>query len=286
MSDLVQKLLSEQAPSGAFYTTVLHKGKRFQDENGLVTCLVLRELSKLPGNTVIRSAIERGLDFIQSCAASEKPKTAFHFYPEGRQPEWLGRIQIPRADDTALAAITLVRHGLMSKEKAVSVADGLEISRLHNLPDGTFSWVQPGAYRTWLDDKMRPNRVDCVANANIATFLKVIGEDHRSGYAAAVETIRQGVTRMIKTPNSTALLSPYHPDPAELFYAIERAKEAGVDFGDLCMDTVAQLKPMRRNAGLMPVCSTVDKRTLWFSHGLQMARTIGRFHTPLVGQSA
>jgi hypothetical protein len=286
MFDLVSKILEEQAPSGAFYTTVLHQGKRFQDENGLVTCLVLRELSKIPGNGVLVDAIGKGLDFLESCAAGTSRK-AFHFYPPGREPKWLRDSQAPRADDTALIAMTLVKHGMMRQQEARRIVDVLDEARLRCLPLACSPWVKLGAYKAWLDEKVCPNRVDCCVNANIAAFLKFVGREDHPGYKAAVGTVVDGVRFASKSPSLTDFLSPYHPDPNELSHAMSRAVEAGVlEFLPLLKEARNSLKPMRRKAGLVPVCGSSDKQTLWFSHCLQIARTLTKFHGPALAVTA
>lgn len=276
MFELINKVLSEQAPSGAFYTTVLHQGHRFRDENGLVTCLVLGELSRLPPNETVSKAIEKGLGFVQQCVATTQQ--SFHLHPTGSEPKWL-RGNTPRTDDTALCAMTLAKHGLISDVELEMVLEEMDACRLLVQPKSSFPWVHQGAYKTWLDPKRCPNRVDCVVNAHVATFLKFLGREDHPGYQSAVGTVCDGVRMVAQTPNSTGLLCPYHPDAKELIMAIERAIDQGVsEFEAILPEARKSLKPMRRNAGLSPVGGSGDRQTLWFSHGLQVARNLVKYH--------
>ncbi len=277
MLNLVEKVLSEQAPSGAFYTTVLHQGRRFQDENGLVTCLVLNELSRLPESRELHSAIRRGLGFVESCASDEG--RVFHMHPGGRRPHWLKGSATARADDTALCALTLYHHDLLDRQALVEVVHELEKCRLSVLPESCFPWVRLGSFKTWLDPDLCPNRVDCVVNAHIAGFLKFVGAGSDSGYRAAVETVINGVRQVACSPAQTPLLSPYHPDANALVFAMERAVELGVwEFSEVLPEARQWLKPGRRNAGMIAVGGTENRQTLWFSYGLQVARTLAKHH--------
>lgn len=277
MLNLVEKVLSEQAPSGAFYSTVLHQGRSFQDENGLVTCLVLNELSRLPESHQLYSAIRRGLIFVESCASEEG--RVFHLRPGGRRPRWIKDNGAARTDDTALSALTLYRHGHLDSRALGEVVEELEKSRLAVLPESCFPWVKQGAYKTWLDPDLCPNRVDCVVNAHIAGFLKFVGADSGSGYRAAVETVIGGIRQVALSPSQTPLLSPYHPDASELVYAMERAQELGVvEFAEVLPEARQWLKPRRRNAGMVAIGGTENRQTLWFSYGLQVARTLAKHH--------
>ncbi len=277
MLNLVEMVLSEQAPSGAFYSTVLHQGRSFQDENGLVTCLVLNELSRLPASHQLHSAIRRGLVFVESCASEEG--RVYHMHPCGRKPRWIKDSGAARTDETALGALTLHRHGQMSRSALNEVVDELEKSRLTVRSESCFPWVKLGSYKTWLDPDLCPNRVDCVVNAHIAGFLKFAGADSSSGYRAAVDTVIDGVCQAALSPSQTPLLSPYHPDACELVFAMERALELGVvEFAEFLPEARQWLKPRRRNAGMVAIGGTENRQTMWFSYGLQVARTLAKYH--------
>lgn len=278
MFELVNKVLAEQAPNGAFYATVLHHGKRFLDANGRFTCLIISELEKLPQEEPIAEAIERGLEYLIRCRR-KADASLFNFYPEGEVPKWAKNQNASRTDDTALAALTLHRHGMMSSVDLEEVVIALDEHRLVTRPDNAQPWIYPGAYQTWLDSRICPNPVDCCVNANIATFLRATGRDDHPGYRSATATVVAGVCEAMEKPMLTKFLSPYHPDPNELLQAMRRAVVVGVtEFESLVEEAGTRLKPWRRNAGLAPVLGNNNNQTLWFSHGLQMARTAGRLH--------
>jgi len=285
---LLEKVLSSQAPSGAFYATVMHLGKQFQDENGFVTCLILRELAKISRNREVDVAIEKGLDFLGRCANHQQPN-AFHFYPPDQKPNGLAWGKVPRADDTALFTMALVKHGYMTYEEGNRVVDEvLDPHRLENLPESISPWIHQGSYKTWLDANRCPNRVDCCVNANIAALLKMMGREDHSGYQAAVATVVDGVRHAVRSPSMTTFLSPYHPDPCEMVHAMARAAEMGVVEFEKPLLHLAQsrLKPMRRRSGLKPICGSGDGKTLWFSHTLQVARNMTRFNGMPMATSA
>ena len=99
-------LEAEQAPSGAFPCVIEWRQRSdVCDENGFATALVLRRMRRLG----IRSAaIERSLDFLETCAA--EPSGAFSFWPRATRPAWAACVP-PDADDTAVITLELCAHG-------------------------------------------------------------------------------------------------------------------------------------------------------------------------------
>lgn len=271
LAEVLADVLDAQAPSGAFRSIVRHYGDVFPDENGFVTALTVRELDRLsyPGTG---AAVERALDFLESCRGAAG---AFHFYPPGLEPEWMGRRLAADADDTALFATTLLAHGRLDLAEADRlIAEVLDPFRVHYRPESEPVWVRPGCYRTWLDPKVRPNPVDCCVNVNVAAFLAVSSHAGHPGYEAAVRTVMAGLCWAGAVEWQARSLVPWYPHPAELLHALTRAVAAGADelAGPLA-ECAAQPWAAAGLPAERPVCGSLAGKTLWFCPALQALRS-------------
>lgn len=273
LAEVLADVLKAQAPSGAFRSIVRHYGEVFPDENGFVTALTVRELERLscPG---AHSAIERALAFLESCRGTAG---AFHFYPPGQEPEWMGRRLAADADDTALFAATLLAHGRLDLAEADRlIAEVLDPFRVHYRPESEPVWVRPGCYRTWLDPKAPPrpaNPVDCCVNVNVAAFLAVAGQAGHPGYAAAVRTVTAGLRWAGAVEWQARAIVPWYPHPAEILHALTRAVAAGAE--ELAGPLAECAAQPWATAGLpaeRPVCGSLAGKTLWFCPALQALR--------------
>jgi hypothetical protein len=293
ISELLDQVLASQAPSGAFRSTVQCDGKSFADENGFITALVLRELGRLPASFDLFSHRERALDFLEACESLSSPG-AFHFYPPGNEPQWMGTRLAPDADDTALIVLELLKHRRVSQEIADRIIDEvLEPHRLHYRPGDTPDWARQGAYKTWLDISARPNPIDCCVNANVAALLKFSGRDHHTGYKAACETVLYGVRCAGSAPRLARMLTPYYPQPVELLYAMRRALAVGVkEFGDVAdgfsRQQFASVDMQECWPRQRPICGSLGGKVFWTCPALQIARQITSMidspYCSLVGQ--
>ncbi|AOJ85231.1 hypothetical protein WS87_00265 (plasmid) [Burkholderia sp. MSMB0856] len=272
--DAFDALLAAQAASGAFPSRVTVGDRRYTDENAFVTALVLDALSRLPAGTADR-AIARGLDFIESCASATCPD-AFHFYPPGRMPSWLGADLPADADDTALALTLLVHFGRRTAAQAVDALDrALHPWRLHYRPESVDPWVAQGACRTWLDRRAVPNPVDACVNANVATALTALGGTGHAACRAARDTVLDAIAFVAANPAHRARLTAFYPDLWELVHALRRGARHGVaGFAHAAAQLAGMLAP---HAGAQAtVFSSTDLRWLWTAPLLQTARTLTR----------
>ncbi|QTO22394.1 hypothetical protein [Burkholderia seminalis] len=267
-------LLSAQAPGGAFPSRVTVGDRRYADENVFVTALILDALARLPAGTADR-AIARGLDFLESCASLTCPG-AFHFYPPGRMPSWLGVDLSADADDTALALTLLARFG---RRTAAEACDALERVlhpwRLHYRPESADPWIAQGACRTWLDRRAAPNPVDACVNANVATALTSLGGAGHAACRAARDTVLDAIAFVAENPAHRARLTAFYPDLWELVHALRRGARHGVaGFARAAAQLAGMLGP---HAGAQAtVCSSTDMRWRWTAPLLQTARTLTR----------
>jgi len=305
-AELLDSILASQRPDGAFPSRVLldrRSGLEAPDGNAFVTALVTHHLLALPADLVRATgfcgkhvgAIERALDFLEHCRASNPPGDArsngrrgwgrdidgaFRFYPENARPEWMQTRLAPDVDDTVLSAGVLLAAGRMERGEAVDLVERvLEPHRLHDRAAAArWPWVEAGAYKTWIDPKLRPNPVDCTVNANAAALLARLDLRDHPAYRAAVATVRRGVEWAAGSPAHGRSISPFYPDLTELGHAIERAREAGVEaFEDLPLHPSAP-SPGDDGDHLhhrdRPVCSSADGRVQWIAPVLQTAREI------------
>ena len=257
----IAQILASQSTSGAFRSTVNHHGVTRVDENCFVTALIVYELLRLE-DVAVCGAINRALDFLESC----RGPFAFHFYPPGKEPDWMGAQLPPDADDTALLARILYETGRLSFDGVTQLVEtALEPHRQHYNSDPIASWIQAGCYRTWLSSKQRPNPVDCCVNANVAALLALIGRQDSSGYRAACATVVNGIAWAEGVDWRLAMLTPYYPHASELFYAIERGMDAGIE-------EFRKIPTPADWTGTLPCASSLDGKTSWTSDELQALR--------------
>ncbi|CAB3750666.1 MULTISPECIES: hypothetical protein [Burkholderia] len=267
-------LVAAQAPGGAFPSHVSVDAHHHVDENAFVTALILDELACLPAGTADR-AIARGLDFLESCA-SLTCAGAFHFYPPGRMPSWLGADLPADADDTALALMLLARFGRLGTAEAFDTLDRvLHPWRLHYRPEYADPWVAQGACRTWLDRRAAPNPVDACVNANVATALTALGRADHDACRAARDTALDAIAFVAENPAHRGRLTAFYPDLWELVHALRRGARRGVaGFAQAAARLAGMLAP---HAGAYAtVCSSTDRRWRWTAPLLQTARALTR----------
>lgn len=282
----VEDLLDLQRPSGAFPSRVVHDGVTYDDENSFVTALVVGELGRWPRQGRVAVAIRCGLDFLEACSGRSRPGV-YHFYPPTREPAWMGARLDADADDTSLVTLELVRHGRVPLERARrDLVDALEPLRVHHRPESLDAWVRPGAYRTWLDVRARPNPVDCVVNANVAATLKYLGLDDHPGYDAAWQTAHAALEWADGSKDRLRLVAPYYPDAREVLRALDRAVAVGVhELAATASRLVSHLAPQGAGpcADELPICSSACGRTWWSAPVLQALRRAERESTiPIV----
>jgi hypothetical protein len=268
----LNRILAAQSPNGAFRSTVTHHGKAVPDENGFVTALILCELlhpgrqTYVPPSAAEALACERALDFLERC----RGPVGFHFYPPGEEPEWMGVHLSGDADDTALMARILFEAERLTLSEVTRLADtALEPYRQHYNPDPILAWIHPGCYRTWLNHKQRPNPVDCCVNANVAALLAAIGQKDSPGFCAARDTVIAGIRWAAGVDWRFELLTPYYPHPAELFRAVDRGVQVGIE----------EFREIVRPAhwtGDLPYAGSLDRKTWWNSSALQAIRNRNR----------
>ncbi len=272
---LVEDLLDLQRLSGAFPSRVVHDGVTYDDENSFVTALVVGELGRWPRQGRVAVAIRCGLDFLEACSGRSRPGV-YHFYPPTREPGWMGARLGADADDTALATLELVRHGRVPVERARrDLVDALETFRVYHRPESLDTWVRPGAYRTWLDLRARPNPVDCVVNANVAATLKYLGLDDHPGYESAWRTTRGALEWADGSRDRLRLVAPYYPDAREVLRALARAIAVGVrELADVAsrLESHPDLRGAGACADELPICSSACGRTWWSAPVLQALR--------------
>jgi hypothetical protein len=274
---MIGRLLASQAKSGAFVSTVhLPDGSVQQrDENGFVTALAVFELQRLHPSPAAGNAIARALDFLERCEAGGKPGH-FLFYPEDAHPGWMRTRLHPDADDTALFATLLVRHGRRPASFLDFVADEvLERHRLRYRAEWCPPWFRTGAYFTWLRSGYPRNPVDCCVNTNVLAMRSLTA--NRSGLAEVAEMICGAVDWAGELEARARMVSPWYPNPVEFAHAVRRAVSLG---------TLPELEPvLRKIEGMpwsraasamadegIPVCGSADGRFLWRCGALQAVR--------------
>lgn len=268
---LSERICSSQAVDGSFPSTIISKRRISTDHNACITGLMVRALGYEELPPALHHARERALDFLQTCERSALPG-AFGFWPERSQPGRPGD-----ADDTAIAAIELCRHGRRSLDWLRSVALRILMPfRVRPSEEVRPQWIQVGAFLTWL----RPspaNVVDVLVNANVAALFALAGLRHASAYSDAVRTIESAIAWTAGSPQRARLTAPYYAHPGEFSRTLEHAVGCGAielrSSLSLIQDWFGRDERPEENR---PVCCAPYGETVWTAPVLQLTRQITR----------
>jgi hypothetical protein len=255
---LVHEIMAAQTDSGAFASVMVEDGTPHADVNGFVTAQVLRTLGAHTSDVRLHTTVGRALDFLESC---EDPNHAgtYRFWPETHRPRHVPTYPAD-ADDTALIAMELARHGRtdpVALRRTVLV--GLFPYRVRAHPEPPASWVVPGAFWTWLDDDFGYNVVDCTVNANVVALLATTGLTQLPCYHAACAMIARGVAQAGGDAYLTRVLSPYYPHPGELLLAVQSAVDAGADSLGECLTGLQKWARRPADASAPVFCSAYGR---------------------------
>jgi len=274
-AELKRLLLSLQAESGAFASTV-HSGKdSLSDYNGFVTALVLRELEPVAGLHGWDAPLGRALDFLEECESPARPGM-FFFWPPDRWPLWAPGIP-EDCDCTATMASELVHYGRMGLDKARAIAANAllpyRVDTERKTPEKP--WIRTGVFLTWHYSGPAPNPVDIVVNVNVAAFLAQTGSTHHPAYGQACQMIFDGIRWCNRRWENLERLSPYYPEPWELIFALHHALRRGA--ADL-EASIAELRqfpaPALADDPSKILFGMADRSTLWASTALWAARRV------------
>jgi hypothetical protein len=269
---MIAELAASQCASGAIRSFVHIDGRTFDDENGFVTGLVLRELSLRNAGEEAATLRDRAARFLLRCESFRAPGL-FAFWPEHGYPPWTGDTRLYEdADDSAIAAMELVRAGVRSPEALVQT--GRRISMRHRALDCrllTEPWQRPGTFVTWLWPGMR-NTIDCCVNANVVALLAAAEMRDAAGYAEAVAMINDAVAWAGHSPERLRAIVPYYPEPSELARAIEHAVRSGAHELEPAAGRLPTIAALQTCGDQTPVCSSMDGRVVWTAPALQELR--------------
>lgn len=274
MADAVlDRLLSLQSQSGAFPSTVEGPDGSVVDETCFVTAqvalLLIEGRAGVTGAAAHRRAraIERALDFVETCAADD-PAGAFCFYPPGRATPRLDIALPPDADDTALAWLALMAGGRRTPADARAALSAL-IPRLEvrAARRGDPPFARAPLLRTWFAAPDAPNPVDLIVNINMLAALAAAG---CSPEFWRVRAARLRALLPSHQPDRSELrsLAPYYADGAELAIAGARAARFGVaDLAGVAGIPAPAADPLGR-----PLYCNAHGRPIWRAPALQLAR--------------
>jgi hypothetical protein len=273
----VQMVLEGQSGDGAFLSYVRFGERTEPDWNGFTTALVTRALARVPSLRSLSQARTRALDFLQCCESPDRVG-AFGFWPRLRRPAW-GVGMTEDADDTAVIALELFRHGRLSLQNIRRiVCKVLFPFRLCSLPEPLPPWVGQGVFLTWLHSEVLPNPVDCCVNANVIALMAGAGLTHLPGYAEACAMIQEGIRWARRSWVRARALVPFYPDPRELYYALHHAVEWGAEPCAPALQLLREFPPRGEPDMLSaqsPIFGSSDGSVVWTSPVLAAARRLG-----------
>src|SRR5665213_262643 len=213
IAELKRALFSLQADSGAFVSEVRNGDISLPDYNGFVTALVLREMEGF-ADSGCAEPLNRALDFLQECEGSRSGM--FSFWPPGRCPSWVP-YNPEECDSTAVIAAELFHFGRLAPERVSSLV-------LNSLPAFQTS---TGEFLAWRSRGVVPNPADLVLNVNVVAFLAQTGSRGSAVYRDACGAICDMAASCEGSPQRLDRLTPYYPDVAEVFLALDHALRRG-----------------------------------------------------------
>ncbi|ETD81144.1 prenyltransferase/squalene oxidase repeat-containing protein [Rhodobacter capsulatus] len=264
----MRAVLSRQTASGAFPSEVAG----MEDE----TCFVTASVALCLDPVAHRPALDRALDFIESCEDPRLPG-AFAFYPPRGRGPMLVRGLPPDADDTALAWLALLHGGRRGTDPARAAFDArIAPAACLMVPGAAPPWVRRGAVRTWLIERGRDNPVDLAVNANVLALACRLGLAAHPVAQGAAASLAAAAAGGFDPARFARRLAPYYADVTELWFAVRRA--AALDDGTLgpLLDPVlAWLAPVLGSRALAldkPLYCNDHGRPVWRAPVLQRAR--------------
>jgi len=269
---LVLQLESSQLPSGCFPSHVTRVNGKSLDYNGFTAAIVLRTLRRQSRLPLLRSLTTRALDYLESCR-SPHIASAFAFWPEGARPPWAASVPAD-LDDTTLMTTELLRAERIEPRQAIAVACRVLLAHRVCSTDSLPSWIQSGAFLTWIAPRRAINVVDCCVNANVLGLLALLDARHLPGYEAAISTIRDGLTWAGSSMVRLRTLSPFYPSPHDLCEALAHAVECGVRELRDCHAELQSCVGARDPSTDAGCCSSAYGDVVWYCRGIPIARAL------------
>ncbi|AEE49395.1 hypothetical protein [Haliscomenobacter hydrossis] len=278
MSDaILQQVIQAQQASGAFPSYVVLNGRAVPDENCCITALVGLSLLELPATRVLTQVLDRALAFVEACEDPQHPG-AFRYYPY--------RIESPRLnipifndlDDSALAALFLLKTGKRSREAICGHLDSVfENNRKLWVSDADPGWISAGAALTWLTGTAHKNPVDACVNANVAALYAQMGLWEAPMYLSCINSLQRLATYWGDPAQRWRYVAPFYAHPLELVYALERAVAAGATALQQPLNSFAKYSWSQVDTAqtwLMerPICCNDSGSPLWYAPVLQQVR--------------
>jgi len=272
---LIGAICGQQSHGGAFVSTVTLPTGHYPDYNCFVTGLVLRELANMererraPLPAALREARRRALGFL---TRSTYPvyRYGFGFYPHRAQPFWMPVALRAHADDTAVAALELVRGGVWPTHALTIIAENYLHPHRAEARHLTESFHRRGAFLTWFGGSKKQNDIDLCVNANVVSLLAYSGQRHRPGYQDAVAMIVTGIRAATLDRGLIPRLSPYYPTPRELLAALRHACFCGATELEQATEDFARIA----DAGSEVVFSNIAGDITWKAPVLQLLRRV------------
>ncbi|WP_031326159.1 hypothetical protein ACTTAL_05185 [Rhodobacter capsulatus] len=264
----MRAVLSRQTATGAFPSEVAG----MEDE----TCFVTASVALCLDPVAHRPALDRALDFIESCEDPRLPG-AFAFYPPRGRGPMLVRGLPPDADDTALAWLALLHGGRRGTDPARAAFDArIAPAACLMVPGAAPPWVRRGAVRTWLIERGRDNPVDLAVNANVLALACRLGLAAHPVAQGAAASLAAAAAGGFDPARFARRLAPFYADVTELWFAVRRA--AALDDGTLgpvLEPVLAWLAPLLGSRALAldkPLYCNDHGRPVWRAPVLQRAR--------------
>ncbi|ETD90614.1 hypothetical protein U713_04895 [Rhodobacter capsulatus YW2] len=265
---IMRAVLSRQTATGAFPSEVAG----MEDE----TCFVTASVALCLDPVAHRPALDRALDFIESCEDPRLPG-AFAFYPPRGRGPMLVRGLPPDADDTALAWLALLHGGRRGTDPARAAFDArIAPAACLMVPGAAPPWVRRGAVRTWLIERGRDNPVDLAVNANVLALACRLGLAAHPVAQGAAASLAAAAAGGFDPARFARRLAPFYADVTELWFAVRRA--AALDDGTLgpvLEPVLAWLAPLLGSRALAldkPLYCNDHGRPVWRAPVLQRAR--------------
>ena len=236
-------------------------GRSYEDRNGFVTALAVRELRRSG------RAVPCGwLEVLEACRRADG---AYGFWPVGASPTWAPPLPSD-SDDTAVMVLELTLAGRLPLTTARSVAcHRVATHRLRRVPDPGPPWLRRGMFVTWHRTGRDVDLVDLTAVTNVLALLYAVGLRTIPGVEESLEALSLAASLSAGSRDRWRSVSPFYPEPEELARALDHAAEWGVPTAAEAARTVRDVCP-REDPDV--VCSMAYGPPTWHSEELTMIR--------------
>ena len=254
----------QQSKAGSFKSQVCMKDTVYEDYNGFVSALILREL--IEQDTCL---YEQSIDLARRYLAHYEAHNGFQgyrFWTLESWPRWAPELPAD-SDDTSVIALELAKSGYITIPELAGMIEAsllrCQIKTHTHFP----VWVRKGAFRTWIDDRKPGNPVDCCVNINILALFAFANFKDITGYQEIIAMLYDAFEWSGESQEKFRSLALFYPDLKMFVYTIDNAIACGCSELEELKHLI-QKKPFwpdMLDGNPIDICSNANRKYIWRS---------------------